>query len=54
VKANVAVFNGLDDGIDVNNPDTTIADRTSSPGASDFDRPSSPDEPGWAARHPTT
>jgi parallel beta-helix repeat protein len=28
VMANVAVFNGLDDGIDVNNPDTTIADNT--------------------------
>lgn len=28
LKANVTVFNGLDDGIDVNNPDTTIADNT--------------------------
>jgi parallel beta-helix repeat protein len=28
VKANVAVFNGLDDGIDVNNPFTTIAENT--------------------------
>jgi parallel beta-helix repeat protein len=28
VKANVATFNGLDDGIDVNNPDTTIVDNT--------------------------
>jgi len=26
LRANTAVFNGLDDGIDANNPDTTIAD----------------------------